>query len=449
MEICTVGGYEEVGKNMTAVKIGEDVFIFDAGVYLPPMIEMQEQEVQQKTYTEKKLRSIKALPNDLVLDKLGWKDKVRAIIVSHAHLDHVGGLPYLAHRYPQAEILATPFTMEVLNSILEDDKLTIKNKKKIIRENSTYIVKGKSQTYKLEFIATTHSTIQSVFLALHTKEGIFFYALDFKFDNHPVIGKPTNYKKFREIGKKGVKVLVVDSLYSGTIGRTPSERIARNLLEDALSNVYNKNSALFITTFSSHIARLKSIVEFGNKKNRKIIFLGRSLTKYVNCAIKVNQCSFKNKIELVKYKTQINSMLKKINKDRGKYLVVCTGHQAEPGSILDRIIRDQTPFRFKKGDNLIFSSSIIPVQVNINAREKMDKKLRKLGVRLQTDIHVSGHGGSEDLKDLIELLKPKHIIPAHGSLQQEAPLIDIATEMGYKFQETTHLSSNGKFLKII
>src|SRR3989339_1187543 len=123
MEICTVGGFEEVGKNMTAVKVGEDVFIFDAGVYLPPLIELQEQETQQQAYSEKKLRSVGALPNDLVLDELGWTDKVRAIVIGHAHLDHVGGLPYLASRYPKAEIIATHFTMEVLNSILEDDKL--------------------------------------------------------------------------------------------------------------------------------------------------------------------------------------------------------------------------------------------------------------------------------------------------------------------------------------
>ncbi|MFH1801229.1 MAG: RNase J family beta-CASP ribonuclease [archaeon] len=447
MEICTVGGYEEVGKNMTAVKIEDDVFIFDAGVYLPPIIEMQERENQQ-VFSEKKLRSVGALPDDTMLDKIGWRDKVRAIIIGHAHLDHVGGLPYLANRYPNAEILATPFTMAVLNSILEDEKIKIKNKKITVNGDSSYMVKGKSQTYKLEFISTTHSTIQSAFLALHTKEGIFFYALDFKFDNHPVIGKPTDYRKLRELGKKGIKVLVVDSLYSGTNGRTPSERIARNLLEDAFSNVYNKNSALFVTTFSSHIARLKSIVEFGGKKNRKIVFIGRSLNKYVNCAMKVNQCSFKNKFELIKYKNQVNSFLKKVEKDRGGYLIVCTGHQAEPGSILDRIISGETPFKFKSGDNLIFSSSVIPVPVNINARERMDKKLRKMGVRLQTDVHVSGHGTREDLHDLVSLLKPKNIIPAHGSLQQQAPMVDLATEMGYRFQETAHLSSNGKIIKI-
>ena len=128
MEVCTIGGYEEVGKNMTAVKIGDDVIIFDAGVFLPPLIKLQEEEDRQQAYSVKKLRNIEAIPNDLVLDKLGWTNKVRAIVIGHAHLDHVGGLPYLADRYPKATIFATPFTMEVLKEILEDERISLKNK---------------------------------------------------------------------------------------------------------------------------------------------------------------------------------------------------------------------------------------------------------------------------------------------------------------------------------
>jgi len=447
MEICTVGGYEQVGKNMTAVKIDEDVFLFDAGIYLPAVIDLQEQEAQQQAYSEKKLREIGALPDDLVLDKLGWRDKVKAIIIGHAHLDHVGAVPYLAHRYPNAQIIATPFTLAVLDTILKDEKISLKNPIKIVKPDTSFVLKGKSGEYKIDFIRATHSTLQCVFIALHSKQGTLFYALDFKFDNYPIIGKPTNYKKLREIGRKGIKVLIVDSLYSGVDRRTASERIARNLLEDALSTVRNRKSALFITTFSSHIARLQSIVEFGSRTRRKIVFLGRSLNKYVNCAIKVKQCPFKGKIKLLKYRNEVNSFLKKLEKDRGRYLIVCTGHQAESGSILDRIVQGETQFKLRTGDNVIFSSSVIPAPANINARAKMDKVLRKKGVRVQTDIHVSGHGGSEDLRDLLEILKPKNVIPAHGSLQQETPMIELATEFGYKFGETSHLSSNGKVLK--
>lgn len=448
MEVCTIGGFEQVGKNMTAVKVKDDVIIFDAGIYLPAIIEIQEEETHEHIYNEKDLRRIGALPDDLVLDRYGWTNKVRAIVIGHAHLDHLGALPYLAHRYPQAEIIATPFTMAVLDEILKDENIVLKNRRRTIKEDSTYVLNGTSGPIKMEFIHTTHSTLQCVFVAMHTSEEIFFYALDFKLDNYPVIGDPPRYNKLRELGRKGVGVLVIDALYSGKERKTPSERIARNLVEDAISSVRDRNAAFIITTFSSHISRLKSIVDFGKKTGRQIIFIGRSLNKYVNAAIKVGQCPFKNEVTMIKFRKQVDSILKKVEKERGKYLIVCTGHQAEHGSILDRIVKDETPLKLREGDNMIFCSSVIPDPVNINARDRMDKRLRKKGVRIQTDVHVSGHGGREDMRDLINILKPKHIIPAHGTLQQETPLIELVGELGYRFGDTSHLSPNGKILKL-
>ncbi len=458
MEICTIGGFNEVGKNMTAVKVKEDVFIFDAGLYIPGIVELQEENVLEYTnrfqkggkvqeYTEEKLREFGAIPDDRVLDKLGWRNKVRAIFISHAHLDHVGAVPHLANRYPQATIFGTPFTMKVLEAILEDDKLKIKNRLKMVNPGSTHMIKGKSGTYKVDFVHTTHSTIHCVFPVLHTKEGIFFYGLDLKFDNYPTLGKPPNYTKFKDIGKKGVKVLIVDALYSSSENNPGGEIIAKHMLEDAFSKLRGKNSAFFITTFSSHIERLNNIVNFAKKTQRQIVFLGRSLGKYVEAASKANACPFKDKVKIIKYAKQREAFLKKLDKDRGKYIVVCTGHQAEENSILDRIVKGNTPFKFKQGDHLIFSSSIIPVSINILAREKMDKRLRKMGVKIQTNVHVHGHGSREDMRDLIEMLKPEHVIPAHGSLQQETPFIELASEFGYRLGETSHLSSNGKVLK--
>ncbi|MEM3091710.1 MAG: MBL fold metallo-hydrolase RNA specificity domain-containing protein [Candidatus Pacearchaeota archaeon] len=463
MEICTIGGFEEVGKNMTALKIKDDVFIFDMGLYIPGIVELQEEHLIEYTsrikkgedikknefsHKEQKLREFGAIPDDTILDKIGWREKVRSIFISHAHLDHVGAAPYLIKRYPNVPVYGTPFTINVLKAISEDEDIKLNAVTRIVQPNSSHKIRGKSETYRVEFIHTTHSTIDCVFIALHSSEGIFFYGLDLKFDNHPTLGPPPNYKKLREIGKQKVKVLVIDALYSSTEKKPGSETIAKHLVKEAISKVKYSKNALFVTTFSSHIERLNSIVEFGRQTRREIVFIGRSLSKYVGAAIAINKCPFKKYIKILKYRKQIDSFLNKVEKNRDKYLVVCTGHQAEENSILDRIVKGETPFKFREGDNLIFASSVIPTPINIASREKMDTKLRRIGVRIQTDIHVHGHGSREDMRDLIRLLKPKHIIPSHGTLQQETPLIELAAEMGYKFGETSHLATNGKVLNL-
>ena len=401
MEIFPIGGYNEVGKNMTVVKTGEDAFIFDAGFFMPAIVEMQEEE--KKDYSEKRLRSKGALPDDLILDRLGLRDKVRAIFLSHGHLDHIGAVPFLSHRY-KAPIIGSPFTISILKKVLEDEKKEIPNDIKTVQLNSSINIKGKSQTYRAELVNMTHSVPHTAMTVLHTNEGAVLYGNDFKLDNTPVVGNPPNYEMLKRISKEGIKVAIIDSLYCGTAVKTPSERIARHMVEEVLLTVRNEKSAVFVTTFSSHIARLKSIVEFGKKLDRKIIFLGRSLERYVSAASRVNLIPFRKDFELKMYRNQVFSTLKQISKNRENYIVVCTGHQGEPGSILDRIATKKLPFEFKTHDSLIFSSKTIPVPVNIENKEALNKKLRKSQVRIFDDVHVSGHGGRQDLIYFIKLI---------------------------------------------
>jgi len=442
MKIYGIGGFNEVGKNMTVVDLGEDAIVFDCGLFLPPVIELEEAE---KVYSEKKLKSIGAIPADDLLDKEGLRNKVRAIIPSHAHLDHIGGIPWLAYRY-NAEIIGTPFTIEVLKTILKDENIFLKNKIKTIQPNSFCYIQGKNRKYKLDFINITHSTIQCSMLALHTPRGVVLYSNDFKFDNNPVLGQKPNYEKLKEIAKEGVKVLIVDALYSGDNRKTASEKVARTLLEDVLFTTTNENLGLFVTTFSSHIARLKSITEFGKKLNRKVIFLGRSLNKYVSAAARVNLCPFRKDVEIATYRNQLEKQLKRIEKKRGDYMVVCTGHQGEPGSILDRIAKNKLHFRFRKDDHLLFSSSVIPTKQTIENREQLDNRLKKRGVRIFNNLHVSGHAGREDLRDFINMVNPDHIIPAHGEHRLTQPLVELAEELGYKNNKNVHLINNGQNL---
>ncbi|MCH8003504.1 MAG: ribonuclease J, partial [Nanoarchaeota archaeon] len=205
----------------------------------------------------------------------------------------------------------------------------------------------------------------------------------------------------------------------------------------------NKNNLIVVTTFASHIARLKSIIEFGKKLNRKIVFMGRSLSKYVKAAENVGLVNFSKDIEIVKYGRQIERKLKKVDKERKKYLLVVTGHQGEPKSVLYRIAKGELKFKLYHDDNVIFSCKTIPTPTNIANREALENELKRFGVRIFKDIHQSGHAAREDLRDFINLVKPKNIIPAHGNKEMKDALADLAVEMGYKRDKNIFLVKDG------
>ena len=441
INIHTIGGFDEVGKNMVVLEIDEDAFIFDEGFFLPAIVSMQERD---KVMTEKKMKNIGAIPDDSVIDKI--RHKVRAQFIGHAHLDHVGGFPFMSDKY-DAPIYGTPFTIEILDSLLQDNDLVLKNKVVKVQPNSSFYVEGKSGRYMIDFINITHSTIQTAMIAVHTPKGVVIYANDFKIDDTPVLGLKPNYKRLKELAKEGVYALVVDSLYAGSDRKTPSENIARHLLDEVLTTIQNRNAGIIVTTFSSHIARLKSIVEFGKKIDREVVFLGRSLNKYSLGAIRANAAPFLKDVHISKYRRQVEKTLAKAAKNRQKYLVVCTGHQGEPGSILERISRNNLPYKFTRDDNIVFSSSVIPTPENKEQFAKMEPRLRKSKARIFRDVHVSGHGGKEDIRDMINILQPQHIIPSHGGHDKTQPTIDLATELGYS-KSQKHLMSNGDVLKL-
>src|SRR3989338_7734252 len=300
IEIRAVGGYNEVGKNMTAVKVGDDVVIIDMGLHLDNYIRCTETEDDDLIeISAHRLIKAGAIPDDSVIHD--WKDNVRAIIPTHAHLDHVGALIFLSNKY-SAPILCTPFTAEVIKTISKDEKIRLKNNVKVLNANSIYYINNE---LKIEFINMTHSIPQTVMVALHTRKGILLYANDFKFDNHPTIGKKPNYDKLEELGKKGVKALICDCTGARRDIKTPSELVAKEMLRDVMLGVNSDGKRVIVTTFASHLARLKSIIEFGKKMNRKIIFLGRSLAKYTEAGENIDLVNFSKDVEIVKFGKQV------------------------------------------------------------------------------------------------------------------------------------------------
>ena len=442
ISICSIGGYNEVGKNMTAIRVGNETVILDMGFYLPAILDFEEGGGDRRTLNKDSLIRIGAIPNDDVIH--GWADSVKAIILGHVHLDHIGAVPMLAPKY-NAPIIGTPYTIEVLKTMMAEDKLTIKNKLKAVNLNSKIQV---SENIEIELINVTHSTLQSAMIAVHTKEGTILYANDFKFDNHPIVGKKSNIKRLKELGKENVKLLIVDSLYSNNDQKTPSEKVAREMLKDVMLGTENSENIIFATTFASHIARLTSIAGFGKVLGRKVIILGRSMEKYIKAAERLKLIDFSG-VELIGFANKIKRRLKDIAKsDRSKYLVICTGGQGEPSSVLNRMLSNKIPFEFSSGDHVIFSNSIIPATPNMINRKNMEENLKKRNVRIFKNLHVSGHASREDIRDLITMARPQHVIPGHGYPDMFKGLTELCGDMGYDVSKHVHIMHNGHKIEL-
>jgi len=295
---------------------------------------------------------------------------------------------------------------------------------------------------KIEFINMTHSVPQTVMIAVHTKYGVVLYANDYKFDSAPVFGDKPNFARLKKLH---VRVLIVDSLYAHSPIKTPSEAIAREMLKDVLLGVNSEGKAIVITTFSSHLARLKSVVEIGKMMGRKIAFVGRSLAKYVQAAENIGIVNFSKSVEIVKYGGKAKKFFSKI-KNPEKYLFVVTGHQGEPKAILARMIYTGL-FPFKEEDHVIFSCKTIPVDINYENRAKLEAALKQKHIRIFSDIHVSGHAAREDHRDLLHLVTPEHIIPTHGDQEMREALKDLALDMNYELDKI-HLLNNGQILRL-
>ncbi len=409
IEIHTVGGFGEIGRNMTLIKYRNEAIVIDLGLHLDNYIEYTQDEEIEKIDPEELIK-VGAVPNINKIKVL--LPYVNAIVISHAHLDHLGAALFLSNKFKNAKIIGSPYTISVLKELAKDDDIKINNKLVSLSVNGKYRI---SKYFTINFIPIGHSTPNTVVIVLETPEGNIAYANDFKMDFNPIIGNIPNIKRLEKF--KGINLLIMDSLYADRLGKTPSEAVAREMLKDVLLGTKNDLNAIFITTFSSHIARLKSIVDISKKMNREVIFIGRSLCKYIYAAENIKLIKFSDKYKMIKYSSKLKSILRKIKKDPKRYVVVVTGHQGEPNSILAKIVFKDL-YNFKSNDIVIFSSNVIPQEPNISNRKKIELELENKNVRVFRDVHVSGHASREDHRDLIRLLNPRYIIPAHCEIEK-------------------------------
>ncbi|MDO8656467.1 MAG: MBL fold metallo-hydrolase [Nanoarchaeota archaeon] len=441
IEVCSISGFSKTEGNSVAIKVDEEVVILDMGLSMSDYIRYTEDREDMTPKTYKELLKVNAVPDYSYIED--WKKKVIAIIPSHGHLDHIGAVPYAAPLFKDAPVISTPYTIEIIKSIVRDERMEMPNRLIPVNSNSSYKLSDK---ITIEFVHITHSILHTAVVVLHTPYGKIMYVNDFKLDDHPLIGKKPNYERLKELGKEGVELLIVNCLYAHEHNKCPSVSVAREMIKDVMLGVNSKGKAMVVTTFSSHIARLKSIIELGKRLNRKIIFLGRSLEKYVKAAERLQIVNFTKDVRLIRHRDEIQKMLRKIQQEgKDKYLIVCTGHQGEPKSILSRIMRGDLDFTFAPGDIVVFSCQVIPVEVNLKNREIMDQTLKSMSVRIFKDAHVSGHAYVEDHRDLLEMIKPKHLIPIHAGPEKGKMVAAFAEQLGFK---NTHVMDDGQRIVI-
>ncbi|MDD4253995.1 MAG: RNase J family beta-CASP ribonuclease [Methanofollis sp.] len=437
-EIVAVGGYNEVGRNMTAVRCGKEIVIFDMGIRLDQIMIHEDAEIENMHSLD--LIEMKAIPDDTMMNTV--EGSVKAIVCTHGHLDHIGAIPKLAHRY-NAPIIGTPYTVELIKQQIQgEQKFGVTNKIQVLKAGNRYRI---SPNLTLEFVKMQHSIIDTVMAVLHTKDGAVVYANDFKLDRTPVIGEPPDFARLRQIGKEGVLALIVESTNIEKKGRCPSERIARDLVRDTITSYEDDKNAIIVSTFSSHISRIKTIAECAHEIGRKPVLLGRSMERYSTAAEQLKLVAFPQSLSVFGNRRTVDRTLRHMMKTgKDKFLPIVTGHQGESGAILTRIAHGDTPYKVEKGDKILFSAKVIPNPMNFGQRHLVETLLKMKGARIFDEIHVSGHAYREDHYELLHLLNPQHIIPSHGNIDMTGEYMRFAEECGYTLNNDIHLLRNGQ-----
>ncbi|MFZ7942831.1 ribonuclease J [Neobacillus sp. 19] len=389
LSIFALGGINEIGKNMYVVQYADDIVIIDCGGKFP----------------DESLLGI-----DLIIPDVTYleenQEKIRALIVTHGHEDHIGGIPYFLRKI-NVPIYATRFTLGLIELKLDEHRLT-RDTKLIPIDSESQLELGEM---KVSFFRVNHSIPDCLGIVFHTPEGNVVHTGDFKFDLTPTNNQHPDIHKMAAIGEQGVLVLISESTNAERTGLSPSERMVGSHLTEAFMKADGK---IFISTFASNVNRVQQVVESCMKTNRKLALLGRSMVNVVSVAIERG------------YLTVPDGMLIEANEvdhlAPEKVAILCTGSQGEPMAALARLASgNYRDISIYPGDTVILAAS--PIPGNEKDVSRIIDNLFQLGAKViygsgsTTGMHVSGHGYQEDLKLMLTLMKPTYFIPVHGEFR--------------------------------
>lgn len=418
MRVIPIGGLEEVGKNAMIVEYENELVVIDMGFQFP------EDDMLGVDYVIPDIRYL-----------VERKRRIKAMIITHGHLDHIGALPFVMEDLGFPTIYTSKLTKGLIQKQLEEYKLEKKVKIELIDDHKTYRF-GK---FEVDFFRVNHSIPDARGLFLRTPAGSMVHTGDFKFDFTPADGVPANIEKMKAIGKKGVNILFSDSTNSMKPGHTLSESVVAENLEKAISGAQGR---IIIASFSSLLGRIQQIIDFALRHNRRVFVSGRSMQKNIEIAVKLG---------FVKFPKDVVQPIKNLKGyDDSQVLILTTGSQGEPMAALSRMANDQhAQVKIGKGDTIVVSAT--PIIGNAKAMAFMIDKLARLGADIVhngiMDIHTSGHGYQEDLKLMMSLVKPDHLVPVHGNHFMRKAHADLAPQVGIP-AKNTHLMDNGNVIEI-
>jgi len=417
LKIIPLGGLGEIGKNMMLMEYEDDIIIIDAGLMFP----------------EEDMLGI-----DMVIPDISYllehRDKIRGIVITHGHEDHIGALPYLLPQL-NVPVYATKLTRGLISVKLKERKALTGASLKVV-PFGTKITLGK---FRVEFFPVCHSIPDAAGLIINTPVGTVVHTGDFKIDYTPVTGEPTALSRLAQLNGQGVLLFLSDSTYAELPGYTPSERVVGETLDRVIAEAPGR---VIVTTFSSLVSRVQQVIDAAARHQRRVFIVGRSMTDTSNMALELG------------YLHAPDGILGRLDELRGmphnKIVFVTTGSQGEPTSALVRMAnRDHRQVHIMRGDTIVISAS--PIPGNEGLVNKTVDNLFKQGAQVLygkvASVHVHGHASQEELKLLLNIVKPKFFMPVHGEYRHLSLHAKLAQSIGVP-EENTFVLEDGDVLEL-